>query len=448
MLGARIVLTLISLSFIACPAIADMSQAAAEAKTLGDTMTNYLPTKVGDVPGYEGTNVPETKYNHNNMESAKFEVAAKDDTFNMIKESIEKRAPYEIDIINDPMFKHSNNILSEAEHAEEEEGNDETNKPTRHTCTRGREVYESKCRRILVPHQIGTKIETKEWIINLSRQRMYWNDWVALQPLDNLKKSYLGGPTTQTQLINTFKKVFRGIDEVTGEKIDIDPTTILSVNLKKIYGPSVPLINFEADHRGHTIVGPQYHQVSVLTKSTVPLFELVWEESCPELESLIDIGRCEVKSHQCVGGSQTKIIQGVPITAGCWEEEVTYQCHSDQINTCKALLEKGCIQISSVCKTKDGDECIEWEQTFECYGDKHSLAKSRLKWDDTPCLNGDCVDQSWEPNRDMADSLSKLAIFKEMQKDMDPNTQTVFKGQSLQCSRVIANAKNCCVQKG
>lgn len=84
---------------------------------------------------------------------------------------------------------------------------------------------------------------------------------------------------------------------------------------------------------------------------------------------------------------------------------------------------------------------------MEC-ASSQSLSSSSLEGDKPFCLDGDCVEQGWAPNQDMADSLSKLAIFQHIQKDMDAKAQTVFKGKDLKCSRAITNFKDCCVKKG
>jgi hypothetical protein len=44
----------------------------------------------------------------------------------------------------------------------------------------------------------------------------------------------------------------------------------------------------------------------------------------------------------------------------------------------------------------------------------------------------------------MAEALSKLSIFKTLQKDMDPTTATAFKGESYHCSRNCLDFKDCC----
>lgn len=305
-----------------------------------------------------------------------------------------------------------------------------------HKCRRGQEIYEAKCRRILVSRQMGVRQEEKTHRIDISGLSLHRSNYTQIlcgpyQPAHPLK-------------ISTFKAALKDF----GQKVDIDPNTVVSVTYSHGHGGTVNYYYQQHKH-GHTAVyGDNYQQFVVITKVDVPVFELMWQESCQDLEALIDQGQCEISSIHCLDNTKTKIVEGVSLTADCWEQELTYRCHAQLQNTCTALLEKGCTQVNSTCKTREGEECIEWEQTFEC-DNGSSLAKSSITGKDIPfCLDGDCINQSWAPNQDMADSLSKLAIFKEMQKDMDPNTQSVFKGKPLQCSRIPASFKNCCVQKG
>ncbi len=239
------------------------------------------------------------------------------------------------------------------------------------------------------------------------------------------------------------------LDYLKSNDPDLTPESVQSVRLTGHNNPCWPVsFGWDEPFDPPGLIVPTVFLFELSYKADIPIFELVWEEDCKELEALLGQGKCEISSSLCLDASPTKSVEGVPLTSDCWKKEVTYRCHTDPLDNCKALLEKGCVQISSRCKTKDGGECIEWEQTFECHETPHRLGKTRLKGDTPFCLDGDCVDQSWAPNQDMADSLSKLAIFKEMQKDMDFETHTVFKGSDLRCSRIPASFKNCCAQKG
>jgi type-F conjugative transfer system mating-pair stabilization protein TraN len=434
-------LTILMTFVVSSDAVGDMGQTSQEADAaINDTAQKAAGREytANDVFDYAGPSIPEATYDAASMESAKFAAASKSETFNLVKESIDQRQPYEMDVVNDPLIKKSNDLLSTVGKNLQWKEEIQPGEPqkTLHKCRRGQEIYEAKCRRILVPRQTGVRQEEKTHRIDISGLSLYRSNYAhilfgAYNPTDSLR-------------LSTFKTALKDF----GQKVDIDPNTIVSVTYSHGHGGTVNYY-YQAHKGGHTAVyGDNYQQFIVVTKVEVPVFELIWQESCQDLEALIDQGQCEISSIHCLDNTKIKIVERVSLTADCWEQELTYRCHAQLQNTCTALLEKGCIQVNSTCKTQEGGECIEWEQTFECENNS-SLTRSRITGKDIPfCLDGDCVNQSWAPNQDMADSLSKLAMFKEMQKDMDPNTQTVFKGKPLQCSRIPASFKNCCVQKG
>ena len=113
------------------------------------------------------------------------------------------------------------------------------------------------------------------------------------------------------------------------------------------------------------------------------------------------------------------------------------------------LAKRGCFQIGSKClATLEEGHCIKWQQTYECQSGKRQASLTTLHGDKPFCLDGTCLDQSWDGNPDMIEALSKLAIFKEMQKGLDANAGIVFKGRNLGCSRIPAGFKDCCKIKG
>ncbi|WP_010303305.1 conjugal transfer protein TraN [Candidatus Odyssella thessalonicensis] len=432
------------------PAQSEREAEAAIQESHTDLQKNPPKDPEGSV-GYAGTNIPETDYNEGAIEEKKFKAAANNEAYKLVKDSIEQRPPYEMDVINDPIFKEANQILSKAEEGEVAESQDEPVKPSIYKCIRGRSLYEAKCKRLRVPQKVGTRQEEKTTTINLSGLAAYKSGHLGLLTNSRSLAQFFSNTrpaTSQGKIIAAFKVVFNGVEAATGQKIDLNLDAITSVTFKQFHGGEIQY-HYESSRRSSSeIRGARYLQFQVTTKVDVPVFELIWQEDCKTLESLIDQGECELVTTRCLSGPETRVIEGVPVSADCWEEELLYRCHSKEQNTCQPLLEKGCIQVASHCKTEYQGECLEWEQTFECYDKPQRLAQTRLKGDTLFCLDGNCVNQTWDPNPDMADSLSKLAIFKEMQKDMDPNTQTVFRGEDLRCSRIPASFKNCCSQKG
>lgn len=170
-----------------------------------------------------------------------------------------------------------------------------------------------------------------------------------------------------------------------------------------------------------------------------------WVSSCDALEVLVDKGNCTYAEKKCVDGPGSRLIEGNPVFKQCWQEQLTYRCERPVQNTCTPLRLKGCSQVSSKCLEKQGNACALYEQTFECVDQQHSSQKIKLKGTSTPfCLDGSCSTFGYAPNQDLAEVLTKLAIFKDMQGQIDAKANSIFKGEAKSCSRNCVNFKDCC----
>lgn len=169
-----------------------------------------------------------------------------------------------------------------------------------------------------------------------------------------------------------------------------------------------------------------------------------WVSHCDALEKLVDQGTCTYGTRKCVHGPGTRLIQGYPVFRQCWQEQLTYRCEKPTQNTCTPLRLKGCSQVSSKCLEKVKGACTLYEQTFECVTRDPTAKKIRIKGATPYCLDGSCSTFGYAPNQDMAEALSKLAIFKDMQGQIEAKANSIFKGEAKSCSRNCVNFKDCC----
>lgn len=170
-----------------------------------------------------------------------------------------------------------------------------------------------------------------------------------------------------------------------------------------------------------------------------------WVSNCDACEALVDKGQCTYAEKRCVGGPGTRLIEGYPVFKQCWQEQRTYRCERPVQNTCTPLRLKGCSQVNSRCLEKQGDDCILYEQTFECVTQQAPTKRLSIKRGTLPfCLDGSCSTFGYAPNQDMAEALSKLAIFKDMQGQIEAKANSIFKGEARTCSRNCVNFKDCC----
>ena len=169
-----------------------------------------------------------------------------------------------------------------------------------------------------------------------------------------------------------------------------------------------------------------------------------WVDGCAVLESHVEQGLCRYVSASRSPQNETRSIQGQSVTRDHFEEHYRYGCFKTSPNTCKALREKGCYQINSVCKEKMENTCILWEQTFRCPSGKKSGQSYRSSNKESPfCLGGDCTDASYDTNKDFGQVMSQMSVLKEAQEDLR-KFATIFRGRDRRCTRNCLDFRDCC----
>ena len=212
----------------------------------------------------------------------------------------------------------------------------------------------------------------------------------------------------------------------------------------------------------------QDHQIGTEPDEVV-LDSETWIDGCAPLESLSDEGRCAYVEKICTQGSktqgpETRVINGVSVYRDCWQYRSTYLCDGDHKEDCKHLKEKGCFQIASSCAehtrvehTRDQESpkgCALYKQTYQCLeGGKTTQGQRHRQSMSVFCGDGTCADQTYAANQDMLDSISKLHLLKEMQKDLGGQTLVsppfaIFKGEDRRCSKSCLGFSDCCGLSG
>jgi conjugal transfer mating pair stabilization protein TraN len=168
-----------------------------------------------------------------------------------------------------------------------------------------------------------------------------------------------------------------------------------------------------------------------------------WVSNCQILEGKVDQGICHYDRVECSKGPETRIINGKEIYRDCWQKKYFYNCGLESNNSCKALREKGCEQIGSICSKYIGPNCVEWEQSFACKAGSPGKNKIRkLCGTQAFCMGGDCTPQGYDNNDEMLESISYLNIFGEMSKDI--SKPSIFAGDQLGCKKRPLDFIDCC----
>ena len=173
----------------------------------------------------------------------------------------------------------------------------------------------------------------------------------------------------------------------------------------------------------------------------------ILDDTCTRCEELCDQGLC--RYHSMTEDADTnKFWKGKRVN-GSWGQTVTYACRSSCKDTCKQLLARGCLrQPSPYCLEKIGDKCLRWRYTFKCL-DKIKVAKQKFSNKTPFCLGGDCIDSSYESDKDMLQALGYLSILEAARKEMNgTGVIQIFKGGAYACTKFPLSFKDCCGCKG
>jgi conjugal transfer mating pair stabilization protein TraN len=188
-------------------------------------------------------------------------------------------------------------------------------------------------------------------------------------------------------------------------------------------------------------------QVDVISKVITYDVQDRWVDNC---SGLLHEPSCVFKTKMCDVGQSTKIIQGIPVSRDCWEESYHYICHAGSgSGNCKPLQSQGCEQIGSNCKEKNDNVCTLYQQTYQCPIQTCSNTANIACGDGKNyCLDGSCVDHSYQQSKDFAKGVSALSAVADASKQLDPSSLTIFAGHSSECSEIPVGFSNCCTEKG
>jgi conjugal transfer mating pair stabilization protein TraN len=168
---------------------------------------------------------------------------------------------------------------------------------------------------------------------------------------------------------------------------------------------------------------------------------------------------CVDSSKTCIDHS-TKMIEGQAVTR-CWEYSYDKTCNYPSKDNCHyncANNEPGYYVASHQCLLRDSlGNCVNEEREYSCkrwntstinkdkvrYGTEEREGEEQLICKGVPCIDGNCIDKSFDSNNEMMDSVSRLYAVSEMKGAKDLNTQ-LFAGYHAHCSKKATGYSNCC----
>ena len=170
---------------------------------------------------------------------------------------------------------------------------------------------------------------------------------------------------------------------------------------------------------------------------------------------------CQENGRTCVS-SGVRTVDGFQVHKDCWEYSYSKTCNYPSKNNCSEYSH--CYGVAILeCLLRDSyGHCVNQKKEFSCkrwVPDILETKKVRVGLEDKkgteglvcrgiPCIDGNCVDKSYETNGEMMDSISKLYMTSQMKDGGDPNFK-LFEGFGSHCSKKASSYTNCCgVGKG
>ena len=395
---------------------------------------SLTPPSSEAVPGFQGTDLPEAQLTDHNIQPALNQTLhSKDHVSQVISKTHEERLRFHLDPQRDPVLNHADSVVTNPLEALKGTAHqtlalDEVTK-TQHTCQEGGEAYSLTCTRTLhvqTIQKIKTYLYTRIQGVQFRRSGRHYGQIVAqTRGPRHVAHDQRYDYTQNTPLPEANINYFDGCNSY--------PHRVTNhYTYEKKWGdrPAVAITLQEFNSR-------------VLTAADIEEF---WTHDCDALEQKVDQGMCTLTQEFCSQGPATRLINDHQVSRPCWQKTLSYQCSYPVDQDCAALKSKGCVQIHSQCHHKIGHACVLYTQTYQCTDRKPGEQITQFKGDIPWCLDGHCTEPGDAPNQDMADSLSKLMIFKEMQKNV--KDLSLFKGEAMSCDRLCLSFKDCCHKSG
>ena len=164
---------------------------------------------------------------------------------------------------------------------------------------------------------------------------------------------------------------------------------------------------------------------------------------------------CSDAGKYCVSSGEREI-QGFKVSRDCWEWAYVKQCNYPSKNDCNkyghcySLGQRDCLMRDSM------GNCVNIKKEFSCkrwtptvveseeirYGAENKQGEKGLVCEGVPCIDGNCLDKSYEMDADMVSSIAQLGAL--AQGKSDGVNFKIFEGVGRHCTKKPADYHNCC----
>lgn len=152
-----------------------------------------------------------------------------------------------------------------------------------------------------------------------------------------------------------------------------------------------------------------------------------------------------------------RVVEGIREYRSCWRYAYEKRCSYPSKNDC--CIYDHCYPVGDrECLVRDSyGNCVNQKREFSCESwkvvnkENQTVRQGLVEKDGPeglvcngiPCIDGNCVDKSYETNGEMMDSVSRLYAAKMCKPDKLGNFN-LFKGTDMHCSKKPVGYMNCC----
>jgi conjugal transfer mating pair stabilization protein TraN len=176
-------------------------------------------------------------------------------------------------------------------------------------------------------------------------------------------------------------------------------------------------------------------------------------------ENLMGNANCRDFDKKCTDSGE-RIVDGIRLNKPCWKYGYKKICDFPSRNNCQKIAhcyDYGCVD----CMVYDSlGNCVNEKKRFVCKEwnfkpIQRERSKQELKGDESkkivckgiPCIDGNCVDKSYNMDADMMESVSQLYSVSQM-KEIGSMMSNIFPGTHNYCRKKPNGTMNCCKGAG
>lgn len=164
---------------------------------------------------------------------------------------------------------------------------------------------------------------------------------------------------------------------------------------------------------------------------------------------------CSDAVKTCVSKGE-RTIAGLEVSRECWEWSYSKTCNYPSKNDCAKHVE--CYSLGQRdCLLRDSlGNCVNIKKEFSCrrwtptviesetvrYGVEDKAGAEGVVCEDIPCIDGNCIDKSYQMDADMVSSVAQLGALS--QGKSDGVNFKIFEGAARHCSKKPADYQSCC----